>query len=150
MSSRWWMMCKFHSRVRCRGRDLARISTLMYESWTSIPGFWISLFQGLAKLKDWTSLLASFKSAASRVKPTPAFPGASDTHLKLFKWLSYLRGSNQSIKVKCNLVAAAIHLAFLRNHRFGPEEIPDLTKDIGVLIAAQFSQVLVILYKKWP
>jgi hypothetical protein len=107
---------------------------------------WLSLVQGLAKLKEWTSILSTFrKSATSNVKPTPAFPGASNTHLKLFKWFSHLTGSKQSTKIKSNLVAAAIHVAFLRNHRFGPEEIPDLTNDVGVLIAAQFSQVLVIL-----
>jgi hypothetical protein len=99
------------------------------------------------KLKDWTSLLTTFKSAVAREKPTMAFPGQCNTHLRLFKWLSYLSDARQSTKIKINMVAAAIHLAFFRNHRFDPHEIPELTGDLSVLIAAQSLQVFVFIYK---
>jgi hypothetical protein len=91
-------------------------------------------------------LLATFKSAASGKKPSSKFPGASNTHIKLIKWLAYLTDSKQITKIKSNLVAAAIHLAFLQNYQFKPYEVPDLTRDVSVLVAAQFSQVLIFFY----
>jgi len=101
----------------------------------------ISLSQGWAKLKDWVSLLGTFNSLTSREKPAPTFPGTSNTHIKLFKWLSYFNDAKHTTKIKSNLVAAAIHLAFMRNHRFPANEVPELSGDLDALIAAQFSEV---------
>jgi len=83
-------------------------------------------------------LLDNFKAAVSREKPASLVSGANNLHICLLKWLAYLNGEQHGTKIKGNLVAAAIHLSFLREHQFTAHEAPELTHNLNDLIATQF------------
>ena len=89
----------------------------------------MSYFQGFERLRDWPSVLNTFRAVVNRNAPSPSqtdIPDGSSRLLVLMRLLVRSEVRSHYVNVENNFLYAALHLYALNNGIFPEGSIPNL------------------------
>ena len=89
-------------------------------------------WQGYRKLHNWPQLLLKFRSVLDIVLSRNYQTSQEGNHSRrLLKFLQINRATIDEEIVMSNLIATAMHLAFLKETHFAPATFPDLPEQLN-------------------